>query len=267
MMRTGRDNDGGSVRYNDLLGMPLWSFTMERKDDVLKKRDRKREELEVLRRKSPENLWEEDLDAFPAKLDEVEQAQREEENATGVKTTKGGRTENFWPAHAPIPVNYIVGQSFYVPAASFAVSWALGFGLRDLVSVISKMTSSNLFSAGSWRVLLCRGTTQALKAAEKTKLNADAMINVEGSEAPPAPVIGVVPITIDDVLPLLYRCWSPVGHRIHHVPLGDTWTDVQLKPDAVICLPDIMTLTAIYGGFYKFTTSMPPPLFRLATSC
>ncbi|KAH8018551.1 hypothetical protein HPB51_008787 [Rhipicephalus microplus] len=89
-----RDKDGGSVHYNYLLGMPLWSLTMERKDDLLKKRDEKREELEVLRRKSPENLWEEDLDAFSAKLDEVEQAQRDEEDSTGVKTNQGvqGRT-------------------------------------------------------------------------------------------------------------------------------------------------------------------------------
>nr|XP_037282646.1 DNA topoisomerase 2-alpha-like [Rhipicephalus microplus] len=84
-----RDKDGGSVHYNYLLGMPLWSLTMERKDDLLKKRDEKREELEVLRRKSPENLWEEDLDAFSAKLDEVEQAQRDEEDSTGVKTNQG----------------------------------------------------------------------------------------------------------------------------------------------------------------------------------
>ncbi|XP_075732386.1 DNA topoisomerase 2-alpha [Rhipicephalus microplus] len=86
-----RDKDGGSVHYNYLLGMPLWSLTMERKDDLLKKRDEKRGELEVLRRKSAENLWEEDLDAFSAKLDEVEQAQRDEEDSTGVKTTKGSK--------------------------------------------------------------------------------------------------------------------------------------------------------------------------------
>lgn len=85
-----RDKEGGSVHYNYLLGMPLWSLTRERKDDLLKKRDEKRAELEVLRRKSPENLWEEDLDAFSAKLDEVEQAQRDEEN--GVKASKGPKS-------------------------------------------------------------------------------------------------------------------------------------------------------------------------------
>ncbi|KAH6946897.1 hypothetical protein HPB50_015967 [Hyalomma asiaticum] len=86
-----QDKDGGSLYYNYLLGMPLWSLTRERKDDLLRKRDEKRDELEALRRKTPENLWEEDLVAFLAKLDEVEQAQRDEENSTAVKTIKGSK--------------------------------------------------------------------------------------------------------------------------------------------------------------------------------
>ncbi|XP_077509861.1 DNA topoisomerase 2-alpha-like [Amblyomma americanum] len=87
-----KDKEGGSVHFNYLLGMPLWSLTRERKDDLLKKRDEKRAELEVLRKKSPENLWEEDLDAFSAKLDEVEEVERNEESgAKAPKGSKGGR--------------------------------------------------------------------------------------------------------------------------------------------------------------------------------
>lgn len=71
--------------YNYLLGMPLWSLTRERKEDLLAKRDQKRAELETLRQKSPENLWEDDLTAFEAKLAEVEQQQRDEEASGGVK--------------------------------------------------------------------------------------------------------------------------------------------------------------------------------------
>ncbi|KAL1467090.1 hypothetical protein MTO96_005947 [Rhipicephalus appendiculatus] len=51
------DKNGGSVHYNYLPGMPLWSLTKERKEDLTKKRDEKRdekrEELELLRHKSP----------------------------------------------------------------------------------------------------------------------------------------------------------------------------------------------------------------------
>lgn len=90
--------DGGSAAYNYLLGMPLWSLTRERKEDLLNKRDQKREELETLRKKTPENLWETDLDAFMTKLDEVEQAERDDENSSSTKalklaSAKGGRTK------------------------------------------------------------------------------------------------------------------------------------------------------------------------------
>ncbi|KAL1487425.1 hypothetical protein MTO96_046554 [Rhipicephalus appendiculatus] len=125
-----------------------------------------------------------------------------------------------------------------------------------------KISAYGLFDAVQRSILegpLVSQNHAGLMAVEKTKLNADAMINVSGSEAAPAPVIGVVPSTNDDTVPLLYRCWSPIGYRIEHVPIGATWTNVQLKPDLVICLPDIMILTAIYGGFYKFTASMPAP--------
>lgn len=88
-----KDKDGGSTSYNYLLGMPLWSLTRERKEDLLAKRDQKKGELESLRQKTPADLWTMDLDVFMAKLDEVEEAQRRDEAAGGakavVKTGKG----------------------------------------------------------------------------------------------------------------------------------------------------------------------------------
>ncbi|XP_077544092.1 DNA topoisomerase 2-alpha-like [Haemaphysalis longicornis] len=85
------DKDGGSVHYNYLLGMPLWSLTRERKEDLLAKRDSKRQELEILQQKTPQDLWEEDLDVFSAKLDEVEQAERDEESSSKSKAAKVGK--------------------------------------------------------------------------------------------------------------------------------------------------------------------------------
>jgi len=42
----------------------MWSLTKEAKDELLKKRDEKRQELEILRGKAPADLWREDLDLF-----------------------------------------------------------------------------------------------------------------------------------------------------------------------------------------------------------
>ncbi|CAH8866181.1 unnamed protein product [Trichobilharzia szidati] len=58
--------ESGQPDYNYILNMPLWSLTKERKDDLLAQRDAKRNELRILKSKSPSDLWREDL----AKLQE-----------------------------------------------------------------------------------------------------------------------------------------------------------------------------------------------------
>lgn len=99
--------------YDYLLGMTLWSLTLEKKNELLKKRDEKIQELRSLQAKSPAHLWRDDLDAFLQKvgcnfsnnfflvflyfaslyfyllfqLDEVEKKELEEENS--VKQPKG----------------------------------------------------------------------------------------------------------------------------------------------------------------------------------
>ncbi|XP_022098408.1 DNA topoisomerase 2-alpha-like isoform X2 [Acanthaster planci] len=79
--------------FNYLLGMPLWSLTRERKDDLLKNRDNKCKELAELRRKSPTMLWKEDLEAFEQQLEVVEQQERDDEamGVTNAAATKGAK--------------------------------------------------------------------------------------------------------------------------------------------------------------------------------
>jgi DNA topoisomerase-2 len=55
--------------FNYILSMPLWSLTMERKDELIGKRDAKAKELSDLRRKSPTDLWKDDLEHFLVELD------------------------------------------------------------------------------------------------------------------------------------------------------------------------------------------------------
>lgn len=63
----------------------MWSLTLERKNELLKKRDDKIAELKTLQAKTPALLWEDDLDEFIAKLDEVEKKEREDEAGTKPK--------------------------------------------------------------------------------------------------------------------------------------------------------------------------------------
>ncbi|DAA18550.1 TPA: topoisomerase (DNA) II alpha 170kDa [Bos taurus] len=55
--------------FNYLLDMPLWYLTKEKKDELCKLRNEKEQELETLKRKSPSDLWKEDLAAFVEELE------------------------------------------------------------------------------------------------------------------------------------------------------------------------------------------------------
>ncbi|KPJ15409.1 DNA topoisomerase 2 [Papilio machaon] len=75
-------------KFNYLLGMSMWMLTKEKKDDLLKQRDQKLSELEILKAKTPAMLWREDLDAFLVRLEEVEEKERNEENTVNKKSSK-----------------------------------------------------------------------------------------------------------------------------------------------------------------------------------
>lgn len=60
-------------------------LTDEKKNELLRQRDTKLTELNILKKKTNKDLWREDLDEFSAKLDSVEQKEIEE-NTGGTKT-------------------------------------------------------------------------------------------------------------------------------------------------------------------------------------
>lgn len=79
-------------KYDYLLGMSMWMLTKERKEELLKQRDNKMEELRILRGKTPSDLWREDLDVFMDKLDEVEEKERQDEAGISKKLPKELKT-------------------------------------------------------------------------------------------------------------------------------------------------------------------------------
>lgn len=58
--------------------MSLWSLTKEKVEELIKQRDAKGREVNDLKRKSPSDLWKEDLAAFVEELDKVEAQERED---------------------------------------------------------------------------------------------------------------------------------------------------------------------------------------------
>uniref|UniRef100_H2Z119 DNA topoisomerase 2 n=1 Tax=Ciona savignyi TaxID=51511 RepID=H2Z119_CIOSA len=55
--------------FNYILSMPLWSLSKERKEELLRQRDAKCGELEDLKKKTPKELWIDDLDKFMEELE------------------------------------------------------------------------------------------------------------------------------------------------------------------------------------------------------
>ncbi|KAF3827086.1 hypothetical protein GH733_002572 [Mirounga leonina] len=64
--------------FNYILNMSLWSLTKEKVEELIKQRDAKGREVNDLKRKSPSDLWKEDLAAFADELDKVEAQERED---------------------------------------------------------------------------------------------------------------------------------------------------------------------------------------------
>ncbi|XP_055983373.1 DNA topoisomerase 2-alpha [Sorex fumeus] len=81
--------------FNYLLDMPLWYLTKEKKDELCKLRKEKEEELEILKRKSPTDLWREDLAAFVEEL-EVLEAKEKKDEQVGLPV-KGGKAKGKKP--------------------------------------------------------------------------------------------------------------------------------------------------------------------------
>ncbi len=92
---TKTQSPAGGPDYDYLLGMKMWNLTEEKKNELLKQRDNKQQELKRLQAKTKEQMWEEDLTALMEKLDEVEAKEREEDEAeVGPNAKKGGGCTN-----------------------------------------------------------------------------------------------------------------------------------------------------------------------------
>ncbi|KKY22133.1 putative dna topoisomerase ii [Diplodia seriata] len=79
----------GANDYDYLLGMAIWSLTQERVEKLLRQIGDKELEIDVLIKKSPKDLWNEDLEAFVEEYDNVLAFEATE--AKKARNTKGRR--------------------------------------------------------------------------------------------------------------------------------------------------------------------------------
>ncbi|KPM01383.1 DNA topoisomerase 2-alpha-like protein, partial [Sarcoptes scabiei] len=84
------DADQKKFDFDYLIDMTMRTMLRENVQELLKKRDGKKSELEELRKSTPQMLWERDLDSFVEELDKVEKMEREEA-LKGIKPKKIGK--------------------------------------------------------------------------------------------------------------------------------------------------------------------------------
>jgi DNA topoisomerase-2 len=81
------------TEYDYLLSMPLWSLTYERVNDLLKSKDSKLKDIEILNSTHINDIWINDMAEFVRVLDEVEE-QEEKDRLGGVKIKRKAPLKN-----------------------------------------------------------------------------------------------------------------------------------------------------------------------------
>lgn len=76
--------------FDYLLGMSMWMLTEERKNELLRQKDNKMTELNILKKKTNGDLYREDLDVFIEELDKVEKKELAEIDAEMKKEKQPG---------------------------------------------------------------------------------------------------------------------------------------------------------------------------------
>ena len=86
------DDPGADNDFDYLLSMAIWSLTREKVDKLLTQRDEKEKELNILLKRSPQNLWDEDLYHFEQKWEAIlaEDDRRLKDVSTKGKKPKAG---------------------------------------------------------------------------------------------------------------------------------------------------------------------------------
>ncbi|KAM9336755.1 DNA topoisomerase 2-alpha [Symphorus nematophorus] len=99
----GAEKDNSGPDYNYLLSMPMWFLTKEKKEELCRQRDAKLTELNTLKRKSPGDMWKEDLAVFTEELEKIEAKEKENEAMPVKKGTGKGKAVKVKKETLPTP--------------------------------------------------------------------------------------------------------------------------------------------------------------------
>jgi len=91
----GSSNQIDTTYYDYLINMSLRNLTKERRDEIIKEQKEKHDKLEALQKKSPEDLYEDDILNFENEYQKtIEKERADEMSDVAHHTTKKGTTDN-----------------------------------------------------------------------------------------------------------------------------------------------------------------------------
>nr|WAK77299.1 MAG: capsid protein [Totiviridae sp.] len=176
---------------------------------------------------------------------------RDDEPVLVGRPTTGGTGVEFWPPHTPITVNYQGNQDHYIPAASFAVSWALTITPDTVNTVLQKIATAGIFDKVDRWVIEAQlpwMTHAGIMTTDVARLQSEP----RGSEEPR---VHNTDAEDEDPVPLLYRCWHANGTRSMHIPFDATWCNTRLPPSDSIIVPDVFVITQVVSGYYNWAST------------
>lgn len=177
---------------------------------------------------------------------------RDDEPVLTSRPTTGGTAAEFWPPYSPIPINYRASQDHYIPAATFAVSWALTVTPTTVNTVLQKIAAGGIFDkVDRWvneaQVLFMSHT--GLMATDIAHLASKKLTEDDDDSSRTLNTTA----EDDDNVPLLYRCWHPNGSRTQHIPADANWANVRLPSADSIIVPDLFVITQVISGYYNWS--------------
>lgn len=164
-------------KFDYLLGMSMWMLTEERKNDLLKQRDAKLEELRLLQAKTPKKMWTDDLDALMKKLDEVESKERFDEEKSLLQVNKSksatgksrnikamyGKTDTTKPSQNGEPIRFKLTDEML---KKYEKATALSRGIKKEKTLKSEPGAEE---ADDFDTLVAGGDSEVIVKQEKVK--------------------------------------------------------------------------------------------------
>ncbi|KAI0978809.1 hypothetical protein GJ496_000179 [Pomphorhynchus laevis] len=151
------DESSKSTDYDYLLGMALWSLTMERKDDLLRQQKQKADELQAIKAKSERRLWLDDLEALEEEI--IKQKTKEINALISSRSAAGATGKKAAKQKSKINPNTLpseIGERVKPPAVSAKLGDSVDANFSPPAIALNNNDKSDTNKIGTYVVRRCK---------------------------------------------------------------------------------------------------------------